>query len=61
MAISTQDQITRELARLRIWCGVVKDDELARERETEAAHRRIDALLDKLDAQKRAPDAVASP
>jgi hypothetical protein len=51
MAISTQDQITRELARLRIWCDVVKDDESARERETEAAHKRIDVLLDKLDVE----------
>lgn len=55
MTITTQDQITRELARLRIWRDVAGADDSARDldSETDAAHERINLLLDKLDNENR--------
>lgn len=49
MTISTKHQITRELARLRMWRDVASEEET--NRETEVSHNRINALLDKLDSE----------
>lgn len=49
MAISTKEQITRELARLRM--EKLDGDPAELPRRTEAAHHRINELLDLLDAE----------
>lgn len=49
MAITTKQQITRELARLRMEQMDGDPDQLLR--RTEAAHHRINELLDLLDAE----------
>ena len=50
MTISMQDQITRELARLRIWRHVAGEGEQGQ--ATKDAHERINLLLDKLDSER---------
>lgn len=50
MTITTQEQITREVARLRMEQLDGDPDELPR--KTEVAHGRINTLLDLLDSQK---------
>ena len=47
--ISIKAQITSELERLRVWRDVTREDEYGH--GTEKAHKRIDALLDALDAE----------
>jgi hypothetical protein len=49
MPITTKDRITRELARLRM--EQLDGDPEQLPRRTEAAHRRINELLDLLDAE----------
>jgi hypothetical protein len=54
MTVTTKQQIVRELARLRIWRDVAAADESARDLdvETDAAHQRINNLLDQLDSER---------
>jgi hypothetical protein len=49
MAISTKEQIIRELARLRMWRYVTGDESPD---ATRSAHERINALLNLMDAEK---------
>lgn len=49
MAISTRQQIIRELARLRMWRAVVSDES---PEATRSAHERINVLLDLMDDEK---------
>lgn len=49
MALSTRQRITREVKRLQMCRQLFNDAEIAR--ETEAAHARINELLDRLDTE----------
>lgn len=49
--VSTQQQITIRLARLRAWRDLSRDEE-AVARETVSAHNEINRLLDELDKSK---------
>jgi hypothetical protein len=49
--VTTQQRITKRLARLRAWCdmgGMTAEDI---ERETISAHNEINRLLDQLDSE----------
>jgi hypothetical protein len=56
MAITTQERITRELARLRMWQSVASPDELIA--ETKRVHDQINQLLDLLEAEAQSEKVV---
>lgn len=50
MATNVKDQITKELARLRMWRDVANENEAIL--ETEIVHNRINSLLDQLENEQ---------